>query len=52
MKSKTLIVAGFVTLGMVPVVLWVYQKAKRIELGPVSAEWLATAEYNREGFRD
>lgn len=52
MKPKTLILAGLATLGITTLALWMYQKVTTIELSPVSNEWIAAAEYNREGFRD
>ena len=52
MKRKSLIIAGLATLGITTFVLWAYRKATEIDVSPVSEEWIASAEYNREGFRD
>ena len=52
MKRKSLIIAGVITVGLVPLAIWMYRKAMEIDVTPVSEEWIASAEYNREGFRD
>ena len=52
MKRKSLIIAGLATLGITTLVIWAYRKATEINVTPVSEEWIATAEYNREGFKD
>ena len=52
MKRKSLIIAGLATLGITTLIIWAYQKATKIDVSPVSDDWLASAEYNREGFRD
>ena len=52
MKPKTVIVASIVTLGLSTLAVWTYRKFKEIEIAPLSPEYLAEAEYNREGFQD
>ena len=45
MKSKPLIIAGLLTLGAVPVVLWAYRKIRCIDAGSVSMAHVAAVEY-------
>lgn len=54
MKSKYYIVASVATLGLAAVAMWAYRKFKVVEheTDTMSEEWLKTAEYNKEGFKD
>ena len=45
MKSKPLIIAGLLTLGAVPMVLWAYRKIRHIDVGCVSMEHVAALDY-------
>ena len=54
MRSKFYIVASIATLGLLGLAVWAYGKIRNVDPTDehVSEEWLHTAEYNREGFKD
>lgn len=54
MRRSSYVIVSVATLGLFGLAVWAYRKFRVVnpDSGAMSAEWLSTAEYNKEGFVD